>query len=200
MKLDYVFRDINVLVQESNEGIERVKRIVQDLKLFSRTDSSKTGLAELNSCLDSTINMVINEIKYFAELKREYAFIPKVKCYVQQINQVFMNLLVNAAHAIQAKGEEIGEITVRTWSDSDNVYISVSDTGCGIPPENMPRIFDAFYTTKDIGKGTGLGLSISSGIVHKHGGEIIVESEVDRGSTFTVRLPLLSPLSGDEPK
>jgi two-component system NtrC family sensor kinase len=190
LKLDYVMRDISILVDESNEGIERIKRIVQDLRTFSRADSTGVGAADLNSCLDSTINIVINEIKYSAELKREYGEIPKVQCNAQQINQIFMNLLMNATHAIQAKGDEFGEIIVRTWCDHDNVFVSVTDNGCGIPPENCSRIFDAFYTTKDVGKGTGLGLSISSGIIRKHCGEITVSSEVGVGSTFTVRLPL----------
>jgi PAS domain S-box-containing protein len=190
LKLDYVMRDISVLVEESSEGIDRVKRIVQDLRTFSRADSSGVGAADLNSCLDSTINIVINEIKYSAELKREYGDLPKIHCNAQQINQIFMNLLINATHAIQAKGDAVGEIVIRTWCDQVNAFVSVSDNGCGIPPENRSRIFDAFYTTKDVGKGTGLGLSISSGIIRKHGGEITVSSEVGIGTTFTVRLPL----------
>ena len=190
LKLDYVMRDIVALVEESNEGIERVKRIVQDLRTFSRADMLTIGSADVNVCLDSTINIVNNQIKYAAELKREYGELPKVSCNAQQINQVFMNLLINAAHAIQAKGDEIGEILVRTWSDQNDVFVSVSDTGCGIAPENCDKVFDAFYTTKDIGKGTGLGLSISEGIVRKHGGEITVTSHVGVGTTFTVRLPL----------
>jgi PAS domain S-box-containing protein len=197
LKLDYIMRDISVLVDENNEGIERVKRIVQDLLTFSRADSSAAAPADLNSCLDSTINIVINEIKYAAELKRDYGDLPKVHCNAQQINQVFMNLLINAAHAIQAKGGEVGEIVVHTWCDGDNVFVSVSDTGCGITPENCSKIFDAFFTTKEIGKGTGLGLSISAGIVRKHGGEIQVASEVGVGSIFTVSLPLKPPQSGE---
>jgi len=198
LKLDYVIHDISVLIDESNEGIERVKRIVQDLRIFSRADSAAIGVADLNSCMDSTINIVINEIKYAAELKREYGELPKVSCNVQQINQVFMNLLINATHAIQSKGEESGEIVVRTWCDDSNAFISVSDTGCGIAPENYNKIFDAFFTTKEVGKGTGLGLSISAEIVRKHGGEILVASEVGAGSTFTVRLPLRPPQSGTD--
>ena len=182
-----------LLVEESNEGIERVKRIVQDLRTFSRADSSAIGSADLNSCMDSTINIVINEIKYAAELKRDYGELPKVHCNAQQINQVFMNLLINAAHAIQAKGEEVGEIVIRTWCDHNNAFVSVSDNGCGITPENCSKIFDAFFTTKDVGKGTGLGLSISSGIIRKHGGEITVTSEVGVGTTFTITLPLKPP-------
>lgn len=193
LKLDYVMRDINLLIDENNDGIDRVKRIVQDLRTFSRADSSVMGSAELNSCMDSTINIVINEIKYAAELRREYGDLPRVSCNVQQINQVFMNLLINAAQAIQAKGDEVGEIVIRSWSDDKNVFVSVSDTGCGIPPENCDKIFNAFYTTKEVGKGTGLGLSISSGIIRKHGGEIMLSSEVGVGSTFTIRLPIMTP-------
>ena len=200
LKLDYVMRDISVLIEENNEGIDRIKRIVQDLRTFSRADSSSTGSADLNSCMDSTINIVINEIKYAAELRREYSDLPKVHCNAQQINQVFMNLLINAAHAIQAKGEDVGEIVIRTWCDQDNAFVSVSDSGCGIAPENCSKIFDAFFTTKDVGKGTGLGLSISAGIVRKHGGEITLTSELGVGSTFTVRLPLKSPQSGGMPQ
>ncbi|MDD2271235.1 MAG: GAF domain-containing protein [Desulfuromonadaceae bacterium] len=197
LKLDYVMRDISVLIEENNEGIDRVKRIVQDLRTFSRADSSAISSTDLNRCMDSTINVVMNEIKYAAELKRDYGDLPTVHCNAQQINQVFMNLLMNAAHAIQAKGEEVGEIGIRTWCEGGNAFVSVSDNGCGIAPENCSKIFDAFYTTKEVGKGTGLGLSISSGLVRKHGGEIHVASEVGVGSTFTVRLPLHPPQSGE---
>ena len=193
LKLDYVMKDISVLVDENNEGIDRIKRIVQDLRTFSRADSSDIGCADLNSCMDSTINIVINEIKYAAELKREYGDVPKVACNAQQINQVFMNLLINAAHAIQDRGDSVGEIVVRSWSDQENIFVSVADTGSGIPQEKLGKVFDAFYTTKEIGKGTGLGLSISSEIIRKHGGEIAVTSEVGSGSTFTVRIPLTPP-------
>ncbi|MDU0459151.1 MAG: PAS domain S-box protein [Geobacteraceae bacterium] len=200
LKLDYVINDIKVLIDESNEGIDRVKRIVQDLKIFSRADSTAIGMADLNGCMDSTINIVFNEIKYAAELKREYGEIPNVSCNIQQVNQVFMNLLINATHAIQSKGEKSGEIVVRTWCDNSNAFVSVSDTGCGIAAENFNRIFDAFFTTKEVGKGTGLGLSISAEIVRKHGGEIMVASELGAGSTFTVRLPLNPPQAGNQPQ
>lgn len=190
MKLDYVMRDINVLLEECNEGIERVKRIVSDLGTFSRADVSERMKANLNECLESAINIVINEIKYSAELKRDYADLPAVSCNVQQVSQVFMNLLINAAHAIQDRGEEVGEIAVTSWSDGASAFVSVSDNGCGIPEERLSKIFDAFYTTRDVGKGTGLGLSISDEIIRKHGGEITVSSEPGAGSTFTVRLPV----------
>jgi two-component system NtrC family sensor kinase len=189
LKMDYMMRDINVLIDDNIEGIERVERIVHDLSTFSRAASPKPDSVNINSCMESTVNILINEIKYSALLTREYGEVPNIHCNTQQINQVFLNLLTNALHAIQNRGKELGEIVVRTWCDTTNIFVSVSDTGCGIPPENMARIFDAFYTTKDVGKGTGLGLSISAGIVRKHGGDVKVNSKVGFGSTFTVRLP-----------
>lgn len=197
LKLDYIMRDITLLVDENNEGLERIKRIVNDLSTFSSSDTITFSNANLNECLDSCINIIISEIQFVAVLKSEFGDLPMILCNVQQINRVFMNLLINAAHAIKAKSEEVGEITIRTWSDHYNVFVSVSDTGCGIAPGNRGKIFDAFYTSKDVGKGTGLGLSISAGIVHKHGGDITVESEVGVGSTFTVRLPLKPPVKGE---
>jgi two-component system NtrC family sensor kinase len=190
MKLDYIFKDITGLLKESNEGIGRVNRIVKDLKIFSRTDTFERASADLNSCIDSTINIVINQIKYCAKLKLNYGDIPKITCNIQQISQVLMNLLVNAAHAVQAKGDDIGEITICTWCDHENVFVSITDSGCGISPDHLGKIFDAFFTTKVVGKGTGLGLSISFEIIRRHGGEILVTSELGVGTTFTVRLPL----------
>lgn len=129
-----------------------------------------------------------------ATLSRDFGTIPPVRCYPQQLNQVFLNLLVNAAQALESQGE----ITVRTWSGEDNVFVSVKDTGTGMPPEVAKRIFEPFFTTKEVGKGTGLGLSISYDIVRKHGGEISVESEAGLGTTFTVWLPVDGPQGQDE--
>jgi len=188
LKIDYILEDTGSLVAESLEGAERVRKIVQDLKSFSRVDDADESFADLNQCLESTINIVWNEIKYVATLTKELGDIPRIKCYPQQLNQVFMNLLVNAAHAISGQGT----ITVRSWNDADNVFVSIGDTGSGIPEELQRRIFEPFFTTKEAGKGTGLGLSISSEIIRKHGGEIILESKPGQGTTFTVRLPLSS--------
>jgi len=186
LKMDYILEDIPQLIAESLEGAQRVRKIVQDLKSFSRVDESEHKRVDINECLDSTINIVWNEIKYVATLEREYGDIPPLLCYPQQINQVFMNLLVNAAHAIEGKGV----IRVRTWREGDSLCVAVSDTGCGIAPEIQKRIFEPFFTTKEVGKGTGLGLSISYDIIRKHQGDIVVESEPGKGSTFTVKLPL----------
>ena len=191
LKLDYVQHDVHHLLSESVEGADRVLSIVQDLKTFARIDGTRTTQADINSCLDSTINIIWNQIKYVADLTKEYSDLPRVTCNIQQVNQVFLNLLVNAAHAIEAVGENgLGTINVRTWCDGKNVLISFTDSGCGIPKENLSRIFDPFFTTKDVGKGTGLGLAISYDIIKKHGGELTVASEVGKGTTFTIRLPV----------
>jgi two-component system NtrC family sensor kinase len=125
-------------------------------------------------------------LKYKATLKKDYGKLPLTKCYPQQINQVFMNLLINAVHAI----EKQGEITIKTWEQDKSIWAAISDTGRGIPKEHLSKIFEPFFTTKEVGKGTGLGLSITYEIVQKHNGEITVESEVGNGTTFTVRIPI----------
>jgi two-component system NtrC family sensor kinase len=188
MKIDRIDEDIGQLVSESIEGGERIKQIVQNLKSFARLDEATLKSIDLNEGLESTINIVWNELKYKVTLNKEYGDIPKVVCNSGQINQVFLNMLVNAAQAIENKGE----ITVRTWQDQENVFASISDTGGGIPAEYLNRIFEPFFTTKDVGKGTGLGLSISYDIIKKHDGEIRVVSEKNKGTTFTIRLPLVA--------
>ena len=186
LKVDYIISDIRELVNESLEGANRVRRIVQDLKSFSRVDLVERCRVNLNESLETTINIAWNELKYIATLERDFSDVPNILCYPQQLNQVFLNLLVNAAQAM----EKQGVITVRTWHEDDNVFVSVRDCGKGMTDEVMNRIFEPFYTTKELGKGTGLGLSISADIVRKHGGEITVQSEVGVGTLFTVRLPL----------
>ena len=186
LRVDYVLGDLKDLLAESLEGAERVKAIVQNLKSFSRIDAAEESRINIHDCLESTINIVWNEIKYKAELKREYGDLPMINCFPQQLNQVFMNLLVNAAHAI----EKNGEIVVRTWRQGENVMITVADNGSGIAPEHLNRLFEPFFTTKEVGKGTGLGLSIAYDIVKKHKGEIRVASEVGKGTTFAISLPI----------
>ncbi|KAF0143897.1 MAG: two-component system NtrC family sensor kinase [Nitrospirae bacterium] len=187
LKLDYIIPDIKQLIAESLDGTQRVKSIVNDLKSFSRMDETEHRLADINSGLDSTINIVWNEIKYKAVLKKEYGNIPLTRCNLGQLNQVFMNMLVNAAHAI----EKQGEITVKTWDNGDSIYISISDTGCGIPQDKLNDIFEPFFTTKELGKGTGLGLSIAYNIIKKHNGDIKVDSKLGEGTTFTLRIPVV---------
>jgi two-component system NtrC family sensor kinase len=183
--LDFLREDIGALITESIDGTTRVRQIVQDLRDFSRTGEIAMEWVDLHAGLESTLNVVSNEIKYKAEIVRDYGTLPRVECRPSQINQVFMNLLVNAAQAIPQKGR----ITLKSGCADDKVWISVSDTGSGIPPEILARIFDPFFTTKPVGKGTGLGLSVSYGIIEKHGGKIEVASQPGEGTTFTVWLP-----------
>ncbi len=200
VELDFLREDIPSLMSESKQGIVRVRQIVQDLKDFSRVDSSKDWqLANLHQGIDSTLNVVASEIKYRAEVVKEYGSIPDIECMPSQINQVVMNLVVNAAHAM---GEQRGRITIRTGCVADQVWIEVADDGLGIPPETLKRIFEPFFTTKPVGQGTGLGLSLSYGIVQKHRGRIEVRSTVGEGTTFTVTLPTCQgqPASNDEPE
>ena len=143
-------------------------------------------LADLHKCIDSTLNVIWNEVKFKAEVEKKYGVIPEVECVVSQLNQVFLNLMVNAAHAIP----ERGIITLSSGVENDWVWIAVADNGVGIAPENLKRIFDPFFTTKPVGKGTGLGLSVSYNAIAKHGGRIEVESEVGKGTTFRVYLPI----------
>ena len=184
--LEFLRNDIETLISESIDGATRVRRIVQDLRDFSRVDSAEWQSADLHAGLESTLNVVWNEIKFKAEVVREFGTLPPVECRLSQVNQVFMNLLVNAAQAIP----EHGTITLRSGCVGDQAWISISDTGNGVPPELMTRIFDPFFTTKPVGTGTGLGLSVSYGIVAKHGGHIDVQSEPGQGATFTVWLPV----------
>jgi len=143
--------------------------------------------ADLHHGIDATLNIINSEIKYKADVIKEYGQIPEIECLPSEINQVIMNLLVNAAHAI---GEDRGKITIRTSVARETVLIEISDNGCGIEKESLSRIFDPFYTTKPVGKGTGLGLSLSYGIVQKHRGTLEVESEVGQGTTFRLTLPV----------
>ncbi|SMC22761.1 PAS domain S-box-containing protein [Andreprevotia lacus DSM 23236] len=195
--IDYEFMrtDIDALLSESKEGISRVKRIVQDLKDFSRVDSTQEwGMADLHAAIDSTLNIVNNELKYKASIIKEYDPLPEVECVISQLNQVFLNMLVNAGHAI----EHHGCITIRTRHDDGQVCISFIDTGKGIPAELLNRIFDPFFTTKPVGQGTGLGLSLSYGIVQKHHGRIAVNSTPGKGTTFDIWLPILQPIRSGE--
>jgi len=189
-KVDLAFlkEDIPLLMGESKEGISRVKRIVQDLKDFSRVDSTQDWQwVNLHHGIDSTANIVANEIRYKADVVKEYGQLPEVECLPSQLNQVFMNLLVNSAHAM---GEERGRITIRSGVEGEKIWLEFSDTGSGIPEEIRQKIFDPFFTTKPVGKGTGLGLSLSYGIIQKHNGRIEVRSEIGKGSTFRITLPV----------
>ena len=155
-KIDRICHDLPELISESREGAERVRMIVLDLKNFSRRDNNTTSeFSDINKGLESTLTIAWNELKYKATVNREYGQLPQVWCNMGQLNQVFLNILVNAAHAIEGQGE----IRIATWAEAESVKIAISDSGGGIAPEHVKRIFDPFFTTKEVGKGTGLGLA-----------------------------------------
>ncbi|MFA5903740.1 MAG: ATP-binding protein [Desulfobacula sp.] len=185
IEIDYLKQDIPDLLKDCKEGTQRVGKIVADLKFFAHPGQDRKMAVDINKCLDSTLNVAHNELKYKAEVIREFGEIPAVEGFPQKLNQVFMNILVNAAQAIDQKGE----VRVRTEKDGEDVVISISDTGCGIKEEHLAKIFDPFFTTKEVGKGTGLGMNIAYNIVRDHGGTINIQSTFGEGTTFTVRLP-----------
>ncbi|GHA89269.1 ATP-binding protein [Cognatilysobacter bugurensis] len=190
LDIDFIVGDLPQLLDESREGIERVTKIVQDLKEFSHVGRDEPMRpVDLHKGLDSTLNIVWNDLKYKVRLEKHYGELPNVECHASEINQVFMNLLINAGQSIA----ERGTITVATGTDGDEAWISIADSGCGIPDESLARIFDPFYTTKPIGRGTGLGLAICYGIIAKHHGRIEVSSRLGFGSTFKIVLPVKQP-------
>jgi len=188
VELDFLKEDIPILIRESKEGISRVIQIVKDLKNFSRVDNDQTWqFANLQQGIDSTLNIVASELKYKADVVKHYAPLPEIECLASQLNQVVMNLVINAA---QAMGPKRGTITISNGVEGEHVWLEVADNGCGIAPESVQKIFDPFFTTKPVGEGTGLGLSLSYGIVKKHRGDISVSSEPGKGTTFRVVLPI----------
>ncbi|MFC6839298.1 ATP-binding protein [Xanthomonas theicola] len=188
--IDFISRDLPQLMAESREGIERVTRIVRDLKDFSYSGREESWkLVDLHAGLESTINIIWNELKYKVTLDRRYGNLPLVECLPSELNQVYMNLLLNAGQAI---GER-GTIAVSTGQDGEDVWIEFKDSGAGIPADLLQRIFDPFFTTKPVGSGTGLGLSISYGIINKHHGRIDAASTVGEGSSFRIVIPVRQP-------
>lgn len=185
-KVDFILGDVTKLIAESLDGTARVSKIVKDLGTFSRVDGDDWRPVDLAASLEQAIGIVWNQLKYKVTLHREFGALPPVVCNAQLINQVVMNLLVNASHAMDTPGV----ITLSTRVDGPDAVITVADTGKGIAPEHLARIFDPFFTTKEAGKGTGLGLSISADIIKKHAGTISVESALGVGTTFTLRIPV----------
>ncbi|WP_202980272.1 sensor histidine kinase [Marinobacter fonticola] len=183
---DYVRGDLDDLLKESLEGLDRIKKIIASLKDFSHAEEEAFKPADLHRGIETTLNVVNNELKYKAEVHTDFGDIPSIECIVSQVNQVAMNLLVNAAHAI----EQFGRIDIRTGQSGDEVWFEVEDNGAGIDPSNLTHLFEPFYTTKPVGKGTGLGLALSKSIVDKHSGRIEVDSVIGRGTRFRVWLPI----------
>ncbi len=185
-ELEFLFADTSPLIESSISGVDRVTEIVKNLKTFARIDQLEKARTDINEGLNATLNMVHNELKYICKVHVDLQPLPQVNVFPGKLNQVFMNLLINAGQSIESKGD----IYVRSFIDQDNIVIEIEDTGSGISPENLAQIFTPFYTSKPIGEGTGLGLSISHQIIEQHDGKIIVKSEMGKGSCFSVHIPI----------
>ncbi|MCP3943992.1 MAG: response regulator [Desulfobacteraceae bacterium] len=185
IEIAYMKDDIPDLLKDCIDGTSRVGKIVADLRNFAHPGNENQMLMDINKGLESTLNVVANELKYKAVVKKNFGDIPLVEAWPQKLNQVFMNILVNGAQSISKKGE----ICIHTFAKGNDVKITISDTGSGISPEHLSKIFDPFFTTKLVGKGTGLGMNIAYNIIKEHKGNIEVESELGKGSCFTITLP-----------
>jgi signal transduction histidine kinase len=175
------------------DGVERVTNIVKAMKEFAHPDATEQSPSDLNHALQSTLLVASNEYKYLATVHTDLPELPQIVCNIGEVNQVFLNLIVNAAHAIQDAGKDVttGEIKISTALIGDAVVIRISDNGCGVAADNLCKVFDPFFTTKEVGRGTGQGLAISHSIlVDKHGGDISVQSSVGVGTEFTLSLPI----------
>jgi PAS domain S-box-containing protein len=201
--LDYIMENAPLAIESSIEGLGRIATIVRSMKEFAHPDQAQKTLADLNQAIRSTLVIAHNEYKYVAEMDAQFGDLPPVECYLGEINQVVLNLLVNASHAIAdvIKGtDNLGKLTVRTYLDGDAVVISIADTGTGIPEGAREKVFDPFFTTKGVGIGTGQGLALAhSVIVQRHGGTLRFETECGKGSTFFVRLPTNAAIGAQAP-
>ncbi len=184
--LEYVLDDTVTILSEIKTGAERIKDIIKNLRTFAHIDKSAKDKVNINKELEVALKIAHNELKYKCTVHKELGDIPPISCYPGEINQVFLNLIVNAAQSIPIKGT----ISICTYTEGNNVVITIEDTGTGIAKKDIGKIFDPFFTTKDVGKGTGLGLSVSHGIIEKHKGTIEIESKINKGTIFTVKLPL----------
>jgi len=204
IRLDFILKDLDCLFEDSREGLERVTDIIRNLRDFARADrTADLAPHNINDGLKATLTVARNEIKYDAEVETDLGELPQIVCNPGQLNQVFLNLLINAVQAIRSQQREgKGTIRVRTYATETDVICEIEDDGPGIAPANLRKIFDPFFTTKPPGKGTGLGLSVSYDIiVNKHHGHISVESEENRGTKFTIRLPVTPVVpAGDVPE
>ena len=184
--LDFLLEDIKDIFEDCKEGTDRIKKIVINLKEFAHPGDDELQRKDINQGIESTLSVIWNELKYKAQVIKELGDLPLVECYPQQLNQVFMNILINAVQAIK----DHGEIRIRTRAVENFVEIEIKDTGIGIPEVNLKKIYDPFFTTKEVGKGTGLGLNVSYNIVKRHNGSIEVESEMGRGTAFRIKIPV----------
>ncbi|MDA2924431.1 ATP-binding protein [Acidobacteria bacterium AH-259-L09] len=186
MNYSFMLEDLNTLIRNFEEGAKRIHSVITDLKTFSRMDSDQFQSVNIHEPIDLALNLLHNEYRDRIDIHKEYGDVPRVECHPGKISQVFMNLLANACQAIGTAGD----IWIRTFSEDGMAVVEIEDSGVGIEQEHLGKIFEPFFTTKSVGKGTGLGLSISYSIIQQHQGEIRVESQREKGTKFSVRLPL----------
>lgn len=189
LELDFILADLKTIIAESLAGADRIKEIVADLKDFVRPGEDEAQLADINRCLDTILNVIGHMFKGDVEVVRRYGDLPKVMCQPRQLNQAFMNILVNAVQAIEGKGE----IRIVTLCLDDWVEIAISDTGAGMTDEVISRACEPFFTTREVGRGRGLGLNVAHNIVSRHGGTIDIASRIGKGTTLSVRIPVDGP-------
>lgn len=194
LDFNYLAEQMPKAIERSAEGLSRVNQIVRSMKTFSYPDQRFMGPCNINDSIRTTLDISRNEYKHIAEIQTEFGDLPAIECLSGEINQVLLNLILNAAHAIEdaiSCTGEIGTIMVRTWQESDSVIIEIEDTGCGIPDEIQSRVFDPFFTTKEVGRGTGQGLSIARQVItNRHRGDLTFTTTPGQGTTFRVRLPI----------
>jgi PAS domain S-box-containing protein len=198
--MDFVRTEMPRAFERTFDGVDRVSTIVKAMKEFAHPDSAEQNPADLNHAIQTTLLVASNEYKYVAKVYTDFASLPSVMCNIGEMNQVFLNLIVNAAHAIHDAGKdsETGEIHLSTEQSDNSVVVRVRDNGCGIPEDNLSKLYDPFFTTKDVGRGTGQGLSIAHAIVvEKHGGDIRVQSRVGVGTEFVIRIPIAGRSAGE---
>lgn len=186
LKVDFITRDAATLIDDCREAIDRIRHIIEGIRDFSRKIDDGMREVDLNGQIESTLRIVWNELKYKTTVQRDFGTLPEVFCHPQKMNQVFTNLLVNAAQSIDKEGE----VTITTRQENDQAMIQITDTGCGIPAGHLEKIFEPYFTTKEAGSGTGLGLAIVKQIIDEHEGTITVDSTPGQGTTFTIRIPL----------
>lgn len=192
--IEFLLHDVDNIIAECQDGLFRIEDIVKSLKNFARQDTRESISFNVNDCIENTLKLVNNEIKYTVTVEKHLQPLPLVCGQPGSISQVVLNLIVNAAQAI----ETTGTIKINTYTDTQSVYVEITDDGPGIPPEIQNRIFDPFFTTKNVGVGTGLGLSVSHGIIDQHRGEISFSSELNKGTTFQIRLPCATGLPDED--
>jgi len=197
MDFDYLKQEIDFLIKGIADGASRTAEIVKGLRVFSRLDEDDLKKADINEGLDSTLVIVNHLLNNTIQVEKNYAGIPLVECFPGKLNQVFLNIMSNAIHAINKRwGEEAnGKLTLGTWSDEDHVYVSIKDNGTGMDDDTKKKIFEPFFTTKEVGEGTGLGMSIAYNTIRKHHGAIQINSALGEGTEFVLSLPIIHELA-----